>query len=139
MIAFQLYSEKHKCDLQFKFDTQGRIVGFEIMGENTMGGQELSVFLARLPQSHGELIQYCKKKNLNLIELKPDLTFETFWNKYNYKEGGSKKKAQAIWDRLSEKDRTAALNWIPKYENILIKQGVAKMYVTTYLNQKRWE
>lgn len=139
MITLQLHSEKYNCDMQFKFDTQGQIVGFEIMAENPMNGTELSTFLALLPQSHGELLKYCKKKNLTLIELKPDLSFEIFWNKYNYKDGGSKKKAEAVWDKLSEKDKATAISWIPRYENILIRQGVAKMYATTYLNQKRWE
>jgi len=139
MIAFQLYSEMHQCDLQFKFDTQGRICGFEIMGETVMSGEQLSNFLAKLPQSIGILKQYCIKKKLELVELKQDVSFEAFWNAYNYKDGSSRRKTEAVWDRMSEKDKTMAINWIPKYKNILIKQGVSKMYATTYLNDKRWE
>lgn len=139
MIAFQLHSDVLECDLSFKFDLNGRITGFEILGENNMGGEQLTNFLANLPQSVGQLKQYCIKKKIELIEIKPDLTFETFWIKYNYKDGASKKKTEVIWDKMSQKDKAAALNFIPKYEQRLIRQGVAKMYATTYLNQKRWE
>lgn len=135
-----MHSQKYDCDYQFKYDSNGRIMGFEILGEvNKFSSEHTSKLFQNVPDTVGDLKQYARKINMPLIEVKQDLSFEVFWNQYNYKEGGSKKKTEAVWNRMSEKDKTMAINHLPRYERHLILTNVSKAYAITYLNQKRWE
>jgi len=135
MITIQIQSVVLECDLQFKFDTQGRIVGFEILGENTLSGERLTNFLANIPQTIGQLKQHCLSKKIDMTEIKADLSFETFWEKYNNKLG-SKVRTEPIWNKLSERDKNLAMNYIQKYKQSL--GATTQAYAQTYLTGKYW-
>ena len=62
--------------------------------------------------------------------------FSDLWDQYRKKIG--KKKAETIWDRMSEKDRALAMNHVP----LFVEATPDKEYrpnLSTYLNQRRWE
>jgi hypothetical protein len=77
------------------------------------------------------------KSGIKLIEIKRDITFEMFWDKYNYKTSG-KEEAKKAWTKLSKSNQTAAYDYISVYESILKQNPVAKQYGSSYLNAKRW-
>ena len=78
-----------------------------------------------------------KGKEKKEKEIKLNISFEEFWNLYNYKVGG-KKKVEVKWKSLSDDDRISVMAHIPLY----IQSTPDKQYrkhPTTYLNNKGWE
>ncbi len=72
-----------------------------------------------------------------LTEVKLEVTFDLFWNRYDEKIRSSKKKALTTWNRLRKDDQVKAYQYIKKYEQS-ISPGVAKKYAETYLNAELW-
>jgi len=134
MIVFQMTSPKNGVDYQFKFDTGGRIVGFEIMGENTFSDEHTRDLFAKVPPTVGALKQFALKNKIALTEIKPDLSFQTFWDRYG--KLGSRPKAEKPWEKLSEKNKNLAMNYIPKYIQSL--GSTSQAYASTYLNGQYW-
>lgn len=70
-------------------------------------------------------------------EVKDEYTFERAWNLYE-KKVGCKAKLEKKWNSMSQKDRKAAIEYIPLY--VLSKPD--KQYrknFQTFLNQRGWE
>lgn len=128
-------SPKSNTDYQFKFDTQGRIVGFEIMADNTFTDEHTRELFSKVPPTVGALKQFALKNKIALTEIKQDLSFDAFWKKYN-NTNGSKKKAEPIWNKLSEKNKNLAMNYADKYKQSL--GNTTQAYATTYLNGQYW-
>lgn len=64
-------------------------------------------------------------------------TFAEFWNLYALKR--DKIAAERAWNRLSAKDKQAAINGIDRYCEDCKKRGISRMYAQGYLNHRRWE
>jgi hypothetical protein len=47
--------------------------------------------------------------------------------------------AERAWNKLSAKDRRAAMSGIASYRADCLQRGVAMMYAQGYLNHRRWE
>jgi len=84
-----------------------------------------------------ELQRVIKGTTATLTEVKQDISFEVFWNRYDEKIRSSKKKAQLTWKRLPVPEQIKAFNFIKKYE-ANIPSGVSKKYAETYLNSEIW-
>lgn len=78
------------------------------------------------------------RANFEVIEVAPDLSFAAFYNAYAYKVG-KKVMAENAWKRLSQEDKAAAINYLPRYNSHLRQTGAAKAYPSSYLNNKYWE
>ena len=63
--------------------------------------------------------------------------FGTFWDAYAHKR--NKEAAAKVWERLSDRDRRAALAGIAAYRSECQRTGVAMMYPQNYLRCRRWE
>lgn len=64
-------------------------------------------------------------------------SFEKAWDLYQ-KKVGPKEKLKAKWDKLSLKDRKAAIEHIPLYVQST-PERVYRKHFMTYLNQRGWE
>jgi hypothetical protein len=84
-----------------------------------------------------ELQRVIKGTTATLTEVKEEITFDKFWERYNEKIKSSKKKALTTWLRLPKPEQIKAYNHIKKYE-ANISPGVAKKYAETYLNAELW-
>jgi len=69
-----------------------------------------------------------EKKEINI-------TFDTFWNLYDKKEG--RVKAEEKWNTLTDDDRQKIINTLPSFLS-KIRDKQYQPHPTTYLNQKRW-
>jgi hypothetical protein len=136
--TYQIRSEKLCTDLQFTFSQEGSLVGFQVVEDIKLEARTVAGMLENA-LTLDLLMEYCRKHTLKLVEVNNDLSFATFWDKYGYKEGGSKKKAEAQWNRMPEHKRASAMAYIIKYNAFLQKHQVAKAYATTYLSQERWD
>jgi hypothetical protein len=67
---------------------------------------------------------------------KTDLSFEEFWKLYPlHKAKGS---AERAWNRISDKNKRAALAAIPRYREYCEQHGIAFKYPQGWLNDQRW-
>lgn len=95
--------------------------------------------LDRIPRSATDLLDWQKKyPKVSIKEVPVDLSFERFWNLYNYKQG-KKSKAEKLWSQLSEEVKAIALVAVPKYNKWLGTKSIDKAYPETWLAQCRWE
>lgn len=63
--------------------------------------------------------------------------FGAFWDAYALKR--DRLAAERVWQRLSARDRRAAVDGIPAYRESCRRQGIAMMYGQGYLSHRRWE
>ena len=63
--------------------------------------------------------------------------FKEFWDAYGLKR--DRIAAERAWNRLSAKDRTAAVGGIAAYREDCLRRGIAMMYGQGYLSHRRWE
>ena len=74
---------------------------------------------------------------VTLIE--EDLSFDVFWNAYDYKIG-KKPRAESLWNSLTDPEKTSCLIGVKKYNYwFSTKTGMNKLYPETFLSQRRWE
>lgn len=137
MTIYEIYSKRNDCSFQFKYGVKGILIGFDITEERELDGEALAGIL-NIGLTEKKFLYYTKNKSIPVVKILQDISFDNFWNTYNYKEGGSKKKAEAAFLKLSEKDKSAALNYIQKYKRIKAKEGTALAYATTYINGQLW-
>jgi hypothetical protein len=106
--------------------------------KSNMNNEYLHMFLFKLlPLTLEELKKVANEKSTRGYKLlPPDLSFERFWDEYDYKT--DKKTTETRWKGLTEGEKMAALSFIPVYNTSLIKSGLAKLYPSTYLSKKRW-
>ena len=70
-------------------------------------------------------------------EVKDEYTFELAWNLYD-KKVGCKAKLEKKWNSMSQKDRKAAIEYIPLYVISQPNKQYRKNF-QTFLNQRGWE
>lgn len=97
-----------------------------------------SVNYGNVPMTVGALVQLSQKHKgkLSVIEIEPDLSFDRFWKEYGVKD--KKKRAQALWDKMSQANRIKAFNYIRRYRSKCKLDNIRMMNPDTYLNQERW-
>lgn len=122
----------------FKFNLNGMLIGFEINA--TLSDGQYDYFFKNLPMKV-EILTVSWKKNSNTLKISEvplDLSFDAFWTKYAYKVG-DKKKAEKLWSKLNDADRSLALNNIDKYSRFAFERNIDKVYPERYLSQERFK
>ena len=121
----------------FKYDLSGNLIAFECEGPATT--LQLNWLYENLPKNIAQIEALKNKYKINIVEIKPDLNFEKFYNTYNYKIG-NKKRANKLWEELSDSEKTMAIVKLQQYEQWLrLRPNQDKAYPETYLSQRRWE
>jgi hypothetical protein len=136
--TYQIESRKLATDIQFTYSEPGYLVGFMIVADVAISPAVIAGVLDNaltIPL----LRNYCQQHKLTMIEVLPDLSFDTFWNRYNYKEAGDKADAKKKWALLSDADKVKALAYIHVDNNHRLASGAARKYAKTYLHQRVWE
>lgn len=134
MRRYVITSPEYTGEMIFGYDNEGVLKYYE---NNAELKTEHMVWLARnFPFADSDLPKIVSKGKVTEIT---DLSFEKFWKDYDYKVG-NKKAVERLWYRLSESDRIAVLDHLPKYRyHLQINRGQAKAYPQTFINQRRWE
>lgn len=107
------------------------------LGNAELSEEQQKWFLNRMPRELAELQRIVEKSSAKIEEVKQEVTFDLFWDRYNEKLKSSRKKSLIVWNRLSKADQVKAFNHIKKYEGSM-SPGVAKKYAETYLNAELW-
>lgn len=134
-----LTSDHFTGEVTFEYNLKGFLKAVKV-GE--VKGMSKSIFdwlWANLPTSTQMMEEYKKTAgNFKISEVPVDLSFERFWSEYNNKVG-KKKMTENAWNKLSQKDKIAALLYIEKLRRTKRQDGTQMPYPSTYLNQKYWE
>ena len=123
----------------FKYDLNGLLLEFKLQ-EGTLDNKQVTWLFHkdRFPYSEKRIKGWSSIKNLNVQIGEPDLSFEAFYNAYGNKV--QKIRTEKLWNKLSKKDKMAAIAGIRSYNNWLRRQnGIAKAQPDTYLRNRRWE
>lgn len=127
-------------EVRFEYDNDGLMINMDLSGAKLNQEQKVYI-LRRMPRLYSELEVFVSKiKGGQLIEKKfqkKDVTFEMFWDKYDHKSVSSKKISRKVWDKLPQKERDKAYNFIWQYERN-IPNGIGKKYAETYLRSELW-
>ena len=80
---------------------------------------------------------YNNFNTFNNVSKGKTIDFKAFWDAYGKKR--DRQAAERVWQRLSARDRRAAVAGIPAYREACLRDGVAMMYGQGYLSHRRWE
>jgi len=138
MLTLALTSKKFNGQILFKYNLNDYLISFEVQAD--LDESQLIYFYKFLPWTRSKLfaMQSLPGNEITITEIPDDLSFEAFWNRYNYKVG-KKNKVKHIWDNLPEATRVKVLQSVTYYNAWLSKTGYNKCYPETYLNQERYE
>ncbi|MDJ1494177.1 hypothetical protein QNI19_14635 [Cytophagaceae bacterium DM2B3-1] len=136
MRKFVIVSRKFDCEIIFSY-SNGVFMGFEVNKELPAESLQFIVNTAFYKLSDLQKAYSSPKLKGALVELVQLISFDEFWNKYDY--ALDKKRAKDVWDKLPVHEQTRAYDYIENYNNELRKSGTAKMYAKTYLKNKVWD
>jgi hypothetical protein len=91
-----------------------------------------------MPAEEENLQVFCKEHKLRLDHVPTDVSFQSFWTAFKYKVG-KKKRAEKLWNAMSEMQRQVALNVIPRYHRFIAFKNQESAYPETWLNNDMWE
>jgi hypothetical protein len=137
MKRYSLTSTSFEGEVIFEFNEHELLVSFDTKGA-TMSEEQQTFLLRNLPRDlYGVKLFAEKSPTARLEEIKTEVTFSQFWDRYDEKIRSSKKKAEKAWNKLSKIDQVNAFQYIAKY-NLNLHPGTAKKYAETYLNAELW-
>lgn len=132
---YEFYSKPLDCNVTVSYKDH-RLVEFK--AEDPLFDVELyQDHKYHLFSSEKSFIKAVKEHDIKVTILKREVSFEMFWDKYNYKASG-KIEASRAWERLTKKEREEAYDHISVYESQLKSKPVSKLHGSSYLNAKRW-
>lgn len=121
-----------------EFNEEGYLIKYELT-PGTFDEKAYDLFFSNFPININWINTWKQQKfkNLEITELKQDLSFETFYNRYNHKVS-KRSKAEHVWNRMADTEKAKALAYIAKYDKFLSESKVNKKYPETYLNSEMW-
>lgn len=133
---FIVTSTKFDGAITFKFALNGFLKEFKITAQ--LSPDKHKAVLVRVPLHISNIKKLNELGNVDIEEVPADLSFDNFWQTYaNY--AGKKKACRMMWERMSEIDRTEALNGISIYKQRKAYDKTALAYPDTYLRNRIWE
>lgn len=123
-------------DIKIQYNDLDMLINCDLQNAQ-LSQQQHTWFLKRIPVALEDLQLLIRNSNAKMVEVNQEITFESFWNRYNDKVRSSRKKTEKIWNRLSKADQAKAYVYISTYEANRPK-GVEKKYAETYLNAELW-
>lgn len=121
-----------------EFTGEGILYKMEVHPEDATK-KFMNWFLSRLPLHEAAMNPKVYDNLLKIEPVSQDLGFDTFWKSYAYKVG-NKKRAQRLWEAMTDPERAKAIAAIRKYKLYLAsKPNMEQAYPETWLSQRRWE
>ena len=127
----------------FKYDLNGHLKLFEIAEGSRDAKQKKWLFAgANFPADECVMrsIWMKDKKYLKVFEIQKsvaNLSFDALWNLYDNKV--KKYEAEKVFSKLKEADVIKCFIAIPGYNQYLLRKGIAKAHLSTFINQHYYE
>lgn len=132
--------KKYKATGLYTFNEKGALVKYEF-DPGTFEQAQWDYYLIRFPHTINEIEGWKRLSkqldNIFIRAVQQDLSFDAFYNKYNYKHG-KRARAMSAWNALSDVDKAKALAYIPKYDMHLLQTGINKKYAEFFLSAAEW-
>lgn len=134
MIIYHLTSTAFTGYVEFKFNNYGLLDSMNIHAD--LSEKQQIFLLQNMPREVAELDRL-KSPMATITEVKQEVTFEMFWERYDDKLNSSKKRTLQKWSKMTPSDQARAYWFIGKYLGSL-PQGTRKKFAETYLNAELW-
>lgn len=131
MKTYQYFSAGFNCNVSLTY-FKGLLKSVDIEEFEARDDINRAYFIIR----EEDFIRNCTQNKIKFIEVSKEITFEMFWDKYEYKVG--KHEAEEQWKKLSKLDRAEAFYFIPRYNARLKSETVSRRHPSTYLHKKTW-
>ena len=133
---FILTSDKFKGEVLFEF-TDSILTKYDTSNAE-LSDKQMMYIASILPRDLSCVnVLFEHSASAKFTEIKQEITFEMFWNKYDDKANSSKIKTEKKWNKMPISEQIKAYNHIQKYFSV-IPFGTRKKYATTYLNDELW-
>lgn len=129
---------RRNASFHLEYNDDGVLVDLKLEISSSTPFEVLKFFFLNVPFMENHLEQYKKQQHVEIREVDQDLSFEAFWNAYDYKVD-KKSTCTRIWNALTDVEKVKALAYIPKYNQHLLLTNVGRKYPSTYLNSRVWE
>ena len=128
--------KKTQAELLFEYNDKGFLKAFS--SDIQAVQSTVDFYRQKFPFTASDIDYYKNHQEFTVKLVAQDLGFKNFWNTYAHKVG-NKKRAEKLWDALTEVEKVKALSYLKTYDRHLIEnRGISKLYPETYLNQKRF-
>ena len=133
---YTLTSDKFKGEIIFEF-TDLVLTKYDT-GSAELTDAQIVYFAKNLPRELAEVEAFLSKSpSAKFEEIKEEITFDMFWNRYDDKQSSSKKKTLTKWNKMKQSEQIKAYNHIPKYF-MSLPPNTRKKFAETYLNAELW-
>lgn len=135
MKKYILTSDYFIGSVTFGFNTANWLTFFSNDAEFKEDRQYKWLFdVERFPIRLEQIADLAKKIKGTLKEVPADLSFDTFWDKYEKKI--NRKRAEPMWNKLSDAERMQAIMNIKPYDCYLQRTGIGKAHPENYLKKE---
>lgn len=132
MKKYILTSPKFTGSVNFGYDDGGFLVLYH--SETEMTDKQKEWLLKNLPLGSGNLEALSKLIDGQLKEIPADLSFDTFWDKYDKKI--NRKRCEPMWKKLNDASKMQAISNVKPYDSYLQRTGIAKAHPENYINKE---
>lgn len=126
-------------DMVVKYNEYGDLISCEL---RSLTGQMSEVMRGWLwqfaPKLEAQVEQKKETKGVKVYPIEKDLSFDTFWDLYDYKVG-NKKRAKLHWNKLDDGTRIKVLAKVKEYNFYLQHVTIGKVFAERFLGQRRYE
>ncbi len=130
MPRYILTSANTGNEVDVTYDANGLLMAVKLIG--TYSSEQMEKAWNHLPLYHRDMLTMLgTHRGITCREVVEDLSFDAFWKAYDHKF--DRKRAEAIWKRMSDGQRMAAITAIADYDKYLGRTGIAKAYAKTWL------
>lgn len=137
MKKYLVTHKKNGKTMLFTFDLNGFLIAFKT--DLNMNDATVDYFKKQFLFKLSELDHYKQSIIFRCEEILQDLSFTSFWNFYGHKKG-NKKRAERLWNALTEVQMVKAFVDIRNYKNdLILNPNLMQAYPETYLAQKRFD
>jgi hypothetical protein len=135
--TYTVKSKKDGYKWMFTYKETGKIKTFEL-GDYELSESQETWLSGHFPINEKIIIGWITKLAVNFeIKTAPsDITFDSFWKKYNYKKG--LKEARIKYDKLTDFQKQTCFEAVKKYDKHLFETKQAKAHLATWIHNERF-
>ena len=136
MKKFSITSERIGGEIELYYEQE--LLSVVSFSKAQMTAVQKRAFLNEVPVLLADLEAFVLQRNITCIAASIAITFEMFWDKYNYKV--DKKRAQVILNKLTNNQQIEAYYGIDGYKRYLKRTDWRnQMEAKSYLRNERWQ
>ena len=142
MRKFSLTNAAFTGEIFITYNTDGLLVAFDA-SETNVQPEHIRWLLSRMPRQitinyMAELLEFIAPSKCHLVEVAMDISFDTFWKLYG--KMINRKRAEALYLKMSDADKFLCINSIKKYDRYLARiNWRSKQDPDTYLRNKNYQ